>query len=77
MKKDKRYGLNVALNREAREAIDAIAQTQTTPDKQVFAGDIARIAIEEYLKKQGISVEVKVDRGGYRGGPKEKRETAK
>lgn len=64
---DKRYTINVAINAEVRAALDAMAKAQAASgDKQRFAGDVVRDAIQEYLQKRGVNLAVKVDRGGYR-----------
>lgn len=36
----------------------------------VYAGDLIREAVEEYLKRHGYDFAVGVNRGGYRGGEK-------
>lgn len=64
--------LNVTLPDEVREALDRLAAERSTAKKKIFAGDIVREAVQEYLTNRGIQVDVSVDRGGYRVGEGDK-----
>jgi ribosomal protein S9 len=69
----KRATMNVQLTPDIRAILDEMATQQSTDDQQVFAADVIRQAIEVFLNQKGYDVEVKVNRGGYRGGPKTNR----
>jgi hypothetical protein len=58
------------VSEEAKSAIKRIAQNQKKAES-----DVMREAIEDLLLKYGESVSVDVDRGGWRGGPKDQRQT--
>jgi hypothetical protein len=60
----KRATMNVQLTPDIRAILDEMATQQSTDDQQ---------AIEVFLNQKGYDVEVKVNRGGYRGGPKTNR----
>ncbi|PJF39681.1 MAG: hypothetical protein CUN54_08045 [Phototrophicales bacterium] len=58
---------SLVLPDEVRKILDQIATARAKDTEQtVYASDIAREAIEEYLRKHGYSIRVEVDRGGYR-----------
>jgi hypothetical protein len=69
--------LDVAMPMTAREAIEQLAAQETAKNKlkgvnrKVFAGDIVRRALEEYLARAGFQVTVDVNRGGKRRGEQE------
>lgn len=73
----KRATMNVQLTPDIRAILDEIATQQSTDDQQVFAADVIRQSIEAFLNQKGYNVEVKVNRGGWRGGSKDKREPSK
>jgi hypothetical protein len=63
----KRHTINVQMNAEARQILDEIAQRETSPGKAVYASDVVRKAIKEYLLYHyGIEADLTVNRGGYR-----------
>lgn len=39
----------------------------------IAASELVRMALEEFFKKRGYTFETNIKRGGYRGGPKDKR----
>lgn len=59
--------LSVTLPDDVRAALDRLAAEGSRPEKKVFAGDIVREAIHDYLIARGITLDISVDRGGYRG----------
>lgn len=69
MARSKRY--NMLMSNEGYEALSQIA----SEEKRLLA-DVIRDALDNYLKMKGRTITTEVDRGGYRGGPKEKRQTA-
>lgn len=66
---NKRTSLHVSITQEAKSALQQLADGRTKPDNRVFPSDIAREAIQEYLKNHGYpDMEISVDRGGNRRG---------
>jgi translation initiation factor 2 alpha subunit (eIF-2alpha) len=58
------------ISEEARDALKRVAKKTSIPES-----DLMRQAMADLLAKYGETSNVDVDRGGYRGGPKEKRQT--
>lgn len=58
----------IVMSEEGYQAFHELADT----DKRSLA-DVIREAMQEYLERRGKQANVSVSRGGYRGGPKEKR----
>ncbi len=67
MARSKRY--NMLMSNESYEAFSEIAAQENR-----LLADVIREALDNYLKLKGRDVTTEVDRGGYRGGPKNKRE---
>lgn len=66
----------VVIPDEVKQALEGMAAAQqVNSDKRVYASDIVREAIDEYLQARGIVLDIKPDRGGWRGGPRQKIET--
>lgn len=67
---------SVALGDLALEALRELAQEDTLAMRQngettsIYASDLIREAVEEYLKRRGYDFSIGVNRGGYRGGEK-------
>lgn len=66
MSDGKKKAIGVVVSDDVRKIIEELAQRQSTENKRVYASDIAREAIQEYLNARGYNVKVDVDRGGYR-----------
>jgi len=66
MARSKRY--NMLMSNEGYEAFTDIAARENR-----LLSDVIRDALDSYLKLKGRTVSTEVDRGGYRGGPKDKR----
>lgn len=62
-----RKSVSVVLPVEVRQLLESMAQERTAENGTVYASDIVREAIEEYLRKRGHDISVEVDRGGFRG----------
>lgn len=69
----RKLALSVTLPEDIREMIDNIAHQKTIElrlkgeVKTVYAGDIAREAIQEYLQNHGYpDAKIEIDRGGNR-----------
>jgi hypothetical protein len=61
--------LEVVLPQDVKGLLDSLAKKQTegSEGQKVFASDIMRKALQEHLKREyGLSVDVNVERGGYR-----------
>jgi predicted transcriptional regulator len=55
------------ISEEARDALKRVAAKTT-----IAESDLMRQAIADLLLKHGEAASVEVDRGGWRGGPKDK-----
>jgi hypothetical protein len=70
----KKGHIAVVLPDDVKKALESLAsEQQASSDKRVYASDVVRDAIDEYLRARGIQLEIKPDRGGYRGGPKDQK----
>jgi hypothetical protein len=65
MARAKRY--NMLMSNEGYAAFTEIAEKENR-----LLADVIRDALDHYLKMKGRSVSTEVDRGGYRGGAKDK-----
>lgn len=63
---------SVGLGDEALKLLQVIADERTKvvreagENRTVYAGDLIREAVEEYLKRHGHDLSIGVNRGGYR-----------
>lgn len=55
------------ISEEARDALKRVAKKTSIPE-----ADLMRQAMADLLVRYGEMASVEVDRGGYRGGPKDK-----
>lgn len=68
LKRSKRKAISVVVSDEARRILDKLAAERTSEyGYSVFASDVVRDAIEDYLNERGYEIKIEVDRGGYRG----------
>lgn len=67
MKKDRNPSLDVVMTEEMRDSLEMLAKERSVglPNK-VYASDIVREAIEEYLEQRGYPLKSKIFRGGRR-----------
>ena len=67
MAKSRKY--TIMIPSKAYETIEDLAIEEGRP-----MADLVRDALRRYTESKGRTLDLSVDRGGYRGGPKEKRQ---
>lgn len=67
LKDNERDTITAVVGTEARRQLSEVADELTQErEKKFYASDVVREAVEEYLRKRGRVITIKVDRGGYR-----------
>lgn len=65
--KKRNPSVDVVLPEDVRQILDELAEKRSSElQVNVYASDIVREALEQYLKQLGIDKEIRVNRGGDR-----------